>query len=661
MKRLTLIASLLFFGMQLLHAQCINGDCVNGTGIYLYPSGAKYIGQFVDGKMEGIGSCYYSDGSKYQGEWEGGYPEGEGIKVFADGSQRRGLWKKGQPYEAPTAEPVKEAPPTSVAANEEKNKPAKKEEKQQTGCVSGDCNNGQGIYIYPSGAIYIGDFVNGEIHGIGACYYSDGSKYQGNWKNRYPEGKGTKIFADGTQWSGSWVKGQPVDSNGKVIDDLFPNKELAADQTDIQTGCMSGDCKHGSGKWAYADGSKYEGAFKFGKPHGQGTFVDVDGEKYTGEFHSGVPHGKGRMVKPDGTVLEGKWEQGTYMGKQDESIAKNGCIQGNCQNGRGTFVSPKDGARYVGAFANGQPHGQGVIYYTNGERYSGQFSNGKINGEGTLFLLDGTEVTGKWENGVFMGEEKTTQPPVVVDTPQPKPRSVKVWAVVIGVASYNHMPTLRYTDDDAYRMFAFLKSPEGGALADHQIKLLIDEDATKERIVEAMRDVFTKAGPNDLVFLYYSGHGLKGSFLPIDFDGFNNRLEHKEINEILEESPAKYKLCIADACHSGSLLAMKSGSATNILESYYETLAKAEAGTALIMSSKSEETSLESSGLRQGVFSHFLIRGLKGEADTDQNKVITVGELFAYINDNVRKYTGNRQSPVIQGDYDSKMTVGVVR
>ena len=79
------------------------------------------------------------------------------------------------------------------------------------------------------------------------------------------------------------------------------------------------------------------------------------------------------------------------------------------------------------------------------------------------------------------------------------------------------------------------------------------------------------------------------------------------------------------------------------------------------MSSKSDETSLESSGLRQGVFSHFLIRGLKGEADIDNNKIVSVQELFDFVDENVRAYTMNRQSPVIKGDYDGKMTVSVVR
>ena len=120
-------------------------------------------------------------------------------------------------------------------------------------------------------------------------------------------------------------------------------------------------------------------------------------------------------------------------------------------------------------------------------------------------------------------------------------------------------------------------------------------------------------------------------------------------------------MCIADACHSGSLLAMRSGKVPDALHNYYKTLARAAPGTALIMSSKSDETSLESSGLRQGVFSHFLIRGLNGQADENGDKIVSVQELFDFVNTNVRAYTGNRQSPLIQGDYDKKMPVAVRR
>lgn len=223
------------------------------------------------------------------------------------------------------------------------------------------------------------------------------------------------------------------------------------------------------------------------------------------------------------------------------------------------------------------------------------------------------------------------------------------------------MPSLRFTDDDAYRMYAFLKSPEGGALPDENIRILIDEEATKSKILYNLQETFTKAGPNDLVLLYFSGHGLPGSFLPSDYDGFNNRIFHDEIKDILETSPAKYKLCIADACHSGGLLAMKGAAANNALLKYYEALAQSSPGSALILSSKSSETSLESSGLRQGVFSHFLIRGLKGEADTNKDQIVSVQELFDFTYHNVRTYTGSRQSPVMKGNFDRQMPVAVIR
>ncbi len=562
-------------------------------------------------------------------------------------------------------------------------------------CISGDCKNGKGIYMYPSGAKYIGEFKDGEIHGIGTCYYTDGSKYQGEWNFRFPQGNGTKTFADGSSWTGLWEKGERVDESGDLIEDIITAKgEANDDGTDIQSGCISGDCSDGEGIFAYPDGSKYEGQFKEGNIDGWGTWYYTNGDKYIGTFKNNFSHGKGTIYHPDGKKTTGEWIEGEYIGNSTAKLGREGCIKGDCTNGKGTYIYKGGSAKYVGSFKNELAHGKGICYYDNNERYEGEWENGSFNGRGTLFFEDGSEVSGLWENGIYKNgtesemasfemdikdeevadekveeiivEEDSKIEEVVKETVEEiitssEAPDLKVWAVVIGVSSYNHMPVLKYTDDDAYRMYAFLKSPEGGALSDDQISILIDEDATKENIKKTMASVFSKARSNDLIMLYFSGHGLKGSFLPIDFDGFNNKLLHDEVNEIFAKSPAKYKLCIADACHSGSLLAMRSGTVENALSKYYSTLAQAEAGTALIMSSKSEETSLESSGLRQGVFSHFLIKGLKGEADKNTDEIVSIQELYEYIFDNVRSYTGNRQSPVIKGDYDEKMTVSVKR
>ncbi|WP_291727004.1 caspase family protein [Bernardetia sp.] len=238
----------------------------------------------------------------------------------------------------------------------------------------------------------------------------------------------------------------------------------------------------------------------------------------------------------------------------------------------------------------------------------------------------------------------------------------KVWAVVVGVASYTAMPTLRYSDDDAYQMYAFLKSPEGGALSDDQITLLVDENATKSQITNSLNQKFSAASENDLVIFYYAGHGLEGSFLPYDYNGTEStKLLHKDIQEIFTSSKAKNKLFIADACHSGSSSENLRGNVKATMDKYYQALANTSGGTALMMSSKAEETSLENKTIRQGVFSYYLIRGLKGEADFNADKIVSVRELFDYVQTQTRQYTNYRQNPELYGLFDPNMPIGAVR
>ncbi len=164
-----------------------------------------------------------------------------------------------------------------------------------------------------------------------------------------------------------------------------------------------------------------------------------------------------------------------------------------------------------------------------------------------------------------------------------------------------------------------------------------------------------------MVLLYLSGHGLDGAYVPSDFDGYKNHVTYEDILEVLDESPAKHKLFIADACHSGSMLAQARSPYNVALEHFYSAYNTVKGGTAVMMSSKKEEVSLEYGGLRQGIFSHFLIKGLKGPADIDASGLITVSELYQYIYKGVKEYTANAQNPVIMGDYDKNMPVSWVR
>ncbi|MGB1121034.1 MAG: caspase family protein [Saprospiraceae bacterium] len=509
---------------------------------------------------------------------------------------------------------------------------------QYNDCMFGQCDFGYGVMVYANGEKYVGEFDNRKRHGQGVYFLSNGDKYVGSWKHDKYNGEGRLYRRDGSVQAGIW------------------SNNILTKYHDKTSGCLTGDCNNGYGVYLLEDGTKVVGIFQNGRPDGQVAVFYTNGSKYVGDFATFKKEGTGILSHPDGLIEEGFWKNDAYAGAEKSG---KGCIEGDCNNGFGKYVYD-DYTKYIGNFAGSYAHGYGECYYSDGDYYKGEWQAHHFHGKGTIYYADGTIQDGYWQAGEFLGSTPPETKVVEVTTPATK-EFPKVYAVLVGVARYNHMKSLKYTDDDAYRMFAFLKSPEGGALADDQIKILIDEDASKDNILKTLNETFAKAGPNDYILFYFSGHGLKGAFLPIDYDGSNNRVEHADIKAILDKSQAKSKVVIADACHSGSLNGAKGATAQSVIETYYEAFSRSSGGTALMMSSKAEETSIENNGLRQGIFSHFLIRGLKGAADNDDNKLVTINELFEYVEANVKFYTNNYQTPVISGDYDSSLPMGVIR
>lgn len=173
---------------------------------------------------------------------------------------------------------------------------------------------------------------------------------------------------------------------------------------------------------------------------------------------------------------------------------------------------------------------------------------------------DGSVYSGIWEFGTLKQRSYETETLVNLTKEQARTKTddeTRIFAVIVGVATYNHMASLRYTDDDAYHLYAFLKSPEGGAIPDDQISILIDDASTKKNILQEIGKTFSKADENDVIMLYMSGHGLDGSFVPYDFDGTNNLLAYEDMLEIIDASKARHKIYITDACHSGSMYATR--------------------------------------------------------------------------------------------------------
>lgn len=510
-------------------------------------------------------------------------------------------------------------------------------------CVQGDCYNGRGAWRYGSGAVYDGQFQQGKRHGRGELHFSNGNLYTGEFNLDFRQGHGQMFYTDGAIYKGSFFRDR-FHGQGEMT---YP------DGRKYKGNWVSGEME-GQGELVMTDGSTYEGLFQHGRFQGEGKMTYANGEIYLGEWKTGKREGAGIMIKQDGRKIAGQWLNDKQTGNEKELLSSSS-----------TPVNPdytySDGSRYVGTLTpDGMPEGFGKCYYADGEYYEGGWKGHAPNGEGVLTRKDGRRLKGIWSLGKLITLYEDERPlPITKITPV-RDQQVRTWAVVVGVAHYPTLQRLEYPDDDAYQMFAFLRSPEGGAIPENQIRLLINEEATRTQLISAIQEMFGRADENDIILFYFSGHGLDGSILPVDFDGWDQQLYYKELVTLLDASLARQKLVIADACHAGSMMAGNNG-ATPAMDPLGRELSQTGGGTAVLLSSQQDEFSLEDNRLKAGIFSYYLRKGMQGNADTDFDKTIRIGELFRYVNKEVGSYTKGKQTPMIRGVFDDMMPVAFIR
>ena len=194
MKKLLLVLlALPFIGF----GQC-TGDCRNGFGTMIYSDKSTYVGQFKDDDKNGYGELTSAEGT-YKGNWKNGKVHGTGVfvgilytydgeyvngkkhgpgkKTYADGKIEEGTFENGNFIKA------------------------------KSGCISGNCVNGQGTYTFANGDKYVGEWKDDMINGQGTFTWADGNKYVGEWKDDMRNGQGTLTYANGTIQKGQWIDG----------------------------------------------------------------------------------------------------------------------------------------------------------------------------------------------------------------------------------------------------------------------------------------------------------------------------------------------------------------------------------------------------------------------------------------------------------------------
>ena len=126
---------------------------------------------------------------------------------------------------------------------------------------------------------------------------------------------------------------------------------------------------------------------------------------------------------------------------------------------------------------------------------------------------------------------------------------------------------------------------------------LLNDRATMTNILSSMRRIFDQASTDDIVVLFFSGHGYPGGF--VAYDG---KLTYTQVRKAMASSMCKNKMIFADACFSGKIR-------TNGKSSHSSVQAAKKANVMLFLSSRSNEKSIERSGMQNGFFFFFLQKG----------------------------------------------------
>jgi len=255
------------------------------------------------------------------------------------------------------------------------------------------------------------------------------------------------------------------------------------------------------------------------------------------------------------------------------------------------------------------------------------------------------------------------------------------WAVIIGISNYQdtQIPSLRYASSDAQAFYNWAISPGGGKYAPSRVKLLLNKNATGANIKKSLFEWLRGALEEDMVTIYFAGHGSpespdsQNNLFLLPYDTQYNSIATTgfpmwDIETALKRFiKAKKVVVIADACHSGGVgrsfdITRRSnrGIQINPISSGIQNLSQAGDGVCVISASSDNQFSQESEkwGGGYGVFTYFLLKGLKGNADYNKNSSVSLGELTSYLSEQVRRETRNAQSPTVAGRYDPSLTIG---
>ncbi|MCU0559175.1 MAG: caspase family protein [Desulfobacterales bacterium] len=332
-------------------------------------------------------------------------------------------------------------------------------------------------------------------------------------------------------------------------------------------------------------------------------------------------------------------------------------------------VEDKRGLKAVEIFLNDRPV---PIDDARGLRRVVETAPRRINFDRRIQLAEGENLLKVTATNI---DELTAERTLLV---QYHPKRRNVWAVIIGINDYPRLPKLKYAVNDAQAFYRLMV--EDNRVPAENVTLLLDEQAGLVNLRSTLGTrLKNSARENDMVVIFFAGHGaterdasspdgdgLEKYLLPFDTDPadlYTTAMPMVEVARIFNRIRSNRLVFIADSCYSGA-----SGGRTisvgdlraTISDGFLDRVAGGR-GKVIITASSANEVSVEKDELQHGVFTYYLIEGLKGGADGDRDGMVTVDEAYRYVSDKVPQATGQEQHPVRKGSVEGHLVLSIVR
>jgi hypothetical protein len=246
---------------------------------------------------------------------------------------------------------------------------------------------------------------------------------------------------------------------------------------------------------------------------------------------------------------------------------------------------------------------------------------------------------------------------------------VKDAAVIVAISDYYKLPDIAGATQNGEDWYRYLVKVRG--VPDRKITPLFNDGATKTDILNAVKKASLEVEPGGTLWFIYVGHGgpskslddglVLGADTQVSVASFQDRgVPQKQILDMIDQGAHEQAVVIFDACFSGT-----DGSGQNLLPNTQATVPirrmDATTGRSAIMSA-SDAVAGPLAGHDRPAFSYLLLGGIRGWADNNGDKQVTINEAFEYAADVLARpsmVSGRRQVPKLSGLKTGVLATGV--